>query len=73
MRTTAEVRLQTTEGKQTLQFLAAKMDNWDVTSLIDTSSLDVKGLEKQTVGATEPVVIEVDISDRAIEQVINRL
>ncbi|MGI0037333.1 MAG: hypothetical protein ACRD99_03140 [Nitrososphaera sp.] len=47
MRTTTEVRLQKQGGKETLQFLAAKMDNWDVTSLVDASKLDAKGLEKQ--------------------------
>ena len=73
MKTTAEVRLQTKEGKQTLQFLAAKLDNWDVTSLVDSSKLDVKGLEKQAVGGIQPLFVEVEISDKAVEHAISRL
>jgi hypothetical protein len=73
MRTTAEVRLQTTEGKQTLQFLAARMDNWDVTDLVDKSGLVLKDLEKAVIGAKEPVVVNIEISDKAVEQVIVKL
>lgn len=74
MRTTTEVRLQNQGGKETLQFLAAKMDNWDVTGLVDASKLDVKGLEKQVrVGREDPVIADVEISDKVIEQVIVKL
>ncbi|HJS83523.1 MAG TPA: hypothetical protein VJ742_11890 [Nitrososphaera sp.] len=74
MKTTTEVRLQNQGGKETLQFLAAKMDNWDVTSLVDASKLDVKGLEKLVRnGQDDPVVVDVEISDKVVEQVINKL
>jgi hypothetical protein len=73
MRTTTEVRLRTEADKETLQFLAAKMDHWDVTSLVDTTKLDVEGLKKRAKIAAEPVVIDVEISDRGVEQVINKL
>ena len=74
MRTRTEVRLQKQGGKDTLQFLAAKMDNWDVTSLVDASKLHVKGLEKQvSIGTDEPVVVDVEISDKVVEQVISKL
>ena len=74
MKTTTEVRLQNQGGKETLQFLAAKMDNWDVTSLVDASKLDVKGLEKLVRnGRDDPVVVDVEISDKVVEQVINKL
>ena len=73
MRTATKVRFQKQGGKESLQFLAAKMDNWDVTSLVDATKLDIKGLEKQVrTGQDEPVV-EVEISDKAVEQVINKL
>lgn len=44
MKTTAEVKLQKDkEGKEKLQFLAPRLDNWDVTSLVDVSKIvDVK-------------------------------
>jgi hypothetical protein len=73
MRTTTEVRLQKHEDKETLQFLAARMDNWDVTSMVDTTKLDVKALEKQVTGSKDPVVVDVEISDKAVEQVITKL
>jgi hypothetical protein len=69
MRTTAEVR-KTSGGK--LQFLAAKMDNWDVTNLVDMTKLDVNALE-QKVKKGEPVSVVVEISDAAVEQVVNKL
>jgi hypothetical protein len=70
MKTTAEVRMQ--EGEDKLQFLAAKLDNWDITHLVDTSKVDVKALET-IVKKGESVIIEVEISDKAVEQVINKL
>lgn len=74
MRTTTEVRLQNQGGTETLQFLAAKMDNWDVTSLVDTSKLDSKGLENQVrSGGDDPVMVDVEISDKVVEQVIYKL
>jgi len=69
MKTTAEVRKQ---GDGKLQFLAARLDNWDITYLVDTSKVDVKALE-QIVKEGEAVIVEVEISDKAVEQVISRL
>jgi hypothetical protein len=71
MKTTAEVRMQK-EGDNKLQFLAARLDNWDITSLIDTSKIDVKALE-QIAKKGETVTVEVEISDKAVEQVISKL
>ncbi len=74
MKTTTEVRLQMQGEKETLQFIAAKMNYWDVSSLIDTSKLDVEGLKRKArVRSNEPVVVDVEISDRTIEQVITEL
>lgn len=70
MKTTAEVRMQESDNK--LQFLAAKLDNWDITHLVDTSKVDVKALE-QMVTNGESVVVEVEINDKAVEQVISKL
>ncbi|GEM_PF-3141453 len=70
MKTIAEVR-KTSDGK--LQFLAAKMDSWDVTNLVDTSKVDLKGLEVSIAKQREPVLVEVEISDKAVEQVISEL
>lgn len=73
MRTTAEVRIQKDkEEKENLQFLAARLDNWDITNLVDTSKVDVKALE-QKVKNGEAVAVEVEISDKAVEQVISKL
>jgi len=69
MKTTAEVS-QRSDGK--LQFLAARLDMWDITNLVDTSKFDVRALERK-VKAGKPVKVEVDISDKTIEQVINKL
>jgi hypothetical protein len=60
------------EGDNKLQFLAARLDNWDITSLIDTSKIDVKALE-QIAKKGETVTVEVEISDKAVEQVISKL
>jgi hypothetical protein len=74
MKTTTEVRLQKQGDKEMLQFIAAKMNYWDVTGLVDTSKLDVEGLKKKArTGSNEPVFIDVEISDRTIEQVITKL
>jgi hypothetical protein len=70
MKTTAEVRMQ--KGDDKLRFLAARLDNWDITNLVDTSKVDVKALET-IVKKGEGVVIEVEISDKAVEQVLNKL
>jgi hypothetical protein len=73
MKTTAEVRIQKDkEGKESLQFLAARLNHWDITNLVDTSKVDVKTLETN-VKKREAVVVEVEISDRAVEQVIDKL
>ena len=69
MKTTAEVKRQS-DGK--LQFLAARLDNWDITNLVDASKVDVKALE-QKVKTGKPVEIEVVISDKAVEKVISKL
>jgi len=69
MKTTAEVKKQ---SDNKLQFIAAKLDNWDITHLIDASKVDVKALE-QKLKKGETVVVEVEISDKAVEQVISKL
>jgi hypothetical protein len=70
MKTTAEVK-QGSDGK--LQFLAARLDNWDITKLVDTSKIvGVKTLE-QKVKSGKPAVVDVEISDKVVEDVINRL
>jgi hypothetical protein len=70
MKTTAEVRMQKSDDK--LQFLAARLDKWDITHLVDTSKVDVKALEKKVKNG-EAVEIEVEINDKAVEQIINKL
>jgi hypothetical protein len=72
MKTTAEVRIQKdNEGKEKLHFLAARLNNWDITNLVDTSKVDVRALEQKIKKGA--VVVEVEISDKIVEDVINRL
>ena len=75
MKTTAEVKLQKDkEGKEKLQFLAARLDNWDVTSLVDVSKIvDVKKLKDKLKIDNASAFIEVELSDKVVENVINRL
>jgi hypothetical protein len=69
MKTTAELK-QRSDG--TLQFIAARLNKWDITSLVDTTELDVKGLTYK-VKAGESVTVVVEIKDNAVEDVIRRL
>ena len=75
MKTTAEVKLQKDkEGKEKLQFLAARLDNRDVTSLVDVSKIDdVKKLKDKLKIDNVSAFVEVELSDKVVENVINRL
>lgn len=69
MKTTAEVKQQS-DGQ--LRFVAARLNQWDITSLIDTTELDVKELTSK-VKAGENVSVVVEIKDIAVEDVIRKL
>lgn len=75
MKTTAEVRVQKDkEGKEKLQFLAARLDNWDVTNLVDESKIvNVKALKEKAKTSKNSVFVEVDLSDKVVERTINTL
>lgn len=68
MRTTAEVR--ESDGK--LQFLAARLNQWDITSFVNTTELDVKALERK-VKIGKDVSVAVEINDSVVEDVIRKL
>ena len=69
MKTTVELK-QRSDG--TLQFIAARLNQWDITSLVDTTELDVKELTNK-VKAGDQVSIIVEIRDNAVEDVIRKL
>ena len=64
--------MQNDKGAETLQFIAARLNQWDITSLVDTTELDVKALTKM-VKAGEDVSVVVEIKDNAVENVIRKL
>lgn len=75
MKTTAEVRVQKDkEGTEKLQLLAARLDNWDVTNLVDDAKIvDVKALKEMLKIGEGSVFVDVELKDKAVEDVINRL
>ena len=75
MKTTAEVKVQKDkEGKEKLQFLAARLDNWDITNLVDESKIvNVKALKEKAKMSKKNVYVEVELGDKIVEDVISRL
>ena len=75
MKTTAEVKVQKDkEGKEKLQFLAARLDNVDVTNLVDDSKIvNAKALKDKVKVGRGSVFVEVELSDKVVEHVISTL
>ena len=69
MKTTAEVKLQKDkEEKEKLQFLAARLNNWDLTSLVDISKFDdVKKLKAKLKIDNVSALLKSSLATRSLK------
>ncbi|AIF84435.1 hypothetical protein NTE_02383 [Candidatus Nitrososphaera evergladensis SR1] len=71
MKTLAEVKHRGGDNNS-FQFIASKLDNWDITAHVDTSGMNLKEVEKRLVSG-EQVFVVVEIKDEIVEKAFVRL
>lgn len=70
MKTLAEVKQ--VGDSDAFQFLATKLDNWDITAHVDTSNIDRKEIKEKLVKG-ESVFVTVELKDEVIEKALVKL